>query len=314
MKTAMHPNPRRSRDRQAGNILFVVLVLTGVLLIAVGTALTRSQTNVRLNERYSQYQRSVAAAESATEKVLARVSRDYLLKGEKEVVLRLGDYRKAIPQTAESQTWSNWEFQNSHGEAGLASVDLSGSAEFVEISSIYKGLRGFVTPLAIVAQARQLNSSLGITAGVRQEIELVRIPIFQFAMFSSLDMEISCGQPLHVTGRVHSNKQLYVEPDSDLTFDRDVTAVGNILFQRSPLDTRTAPKGTATYLGRKDSKVAALYLPIGADNTVTTLENTPYVFTLADFAFADPAETTPDSLDKVKIVAVPLVSCPSETL
>ena len=45
-------------------------------------------------------------------------------------------------------------------------------------------------------------------------------------MYSSGDMEISCGQPLTITGRVHSNGQLYIEPSSTLTFQSDVTAVG----------------------------------------------------------------------------------------
>jgi len=32
-------------------------------------------------------------------------------------------------------------------------------------------------------------------------------------MYSSGDMEISCGQPFTITGRVHCNGQLYIEPD-----------------------------------------------------------------------------------------------------
>ena len=72
---------------------------------------------------------------------------------------------------------------------------------------------------------------------------MARIPIFQFAMYTSGDMEISCGQPFTLGGRVHSNGELYVEPDSALTFLDDVTAVQDILFQRAPLDTRAAPSG-----------------------------------------------------------------------
>lgn len=253
--------------RDAGNAMLVVVVLTGLMLIAVGAALTRSQTTVKLNERYSQYRRSVAAAEAATEKILTQVSKDYLAKGEPEVVRRLDTYRRLLPTSGESATWNNWEFRDSAGRTGQASVELGRSGAFVEVNSIYKGLRGFVTKLSIVAHARQLDSSQTLAGGVQQEVDLARIPIFQFAMFSSLDMEISCGQPFRVTGRVHSNKQLYVEPDSDLTFEQDATAAGTIVFSRSPLDSRSSPAGTVTYLGRHDSKVASLHLPIGRDNT-----------------------------------------------
>ena len=86
-------------------------------------------------------------------------------------------------------------------------------------------------------------------------------------MYTSGDLEISCGQPFTVMGRVHSNGNMYVEPDSALTFQSDVTAVGNILFQRSPLDSRTPPSGTVVYEGREEAHVAPLYLPIGTNNT-----------------------------------------------
>ena len=88
-------------------------------------------------------------------------------------------------------------------------------------------------------------------------------------MYSSGEMEISCGQPFDVTGRVHSNGKLYVEPDNSLKFESSVTAVGAILFARDPLDTRGAPSGTVVYVHPelKVSPVPALTLPIGTTNT-----------------------------------------------
>jgi hypothetical protein len=84
-------------------------------------------------------------------------------------------------------------------------------------------------------------------------------------------MEISCGQPFNITGRVHSNGRLYVEPDNLLTFQTDVTASGDILFQRDPLDSRGAPSGSVVYQGAEKSKVPALTLPIGVTNTPTAI-------------------------------------------
>ena len=45
--------------------------------------------------------------------------------------------------------------------------------------------------------------------------------------------------------------------------------------------------------------------PISADDTVTTLEDTSYVFSLADFAFADPNDGPPNNMTAVKISALP---------
>jgi hypothetical protein len=45
--------------------------------------------------------------------------------------------------------------------------------------------------------------------------------------------------------------------------------------------------------------------PTGTDTTVTTLEDTAYAFTAADFGFSDPNDTTPNSLLAVKITTLP---------
>ena len=45
--------------------------------------------------------------------------------------------------------------------------------------------------------------------------------------------------------------------------------------------------------------------PTGADNTVTTLEDTPYTFSEADFGFSDPGDTPPNNLLAVMITTLP---------
>src|SRR5207302_1269111 len=45
--------------------------------------------------------------------------------------------------------------------------------------------------------------------------------------------------------------------------------------------------------------------PQGTDNTVTTLEDTAYPFTAADFGFSDPNDTPPNTLSAVKVTTLP---------
>jgi hypothetical protein len=137
------------------------------------------------------------------------------------------------------------------------------------LKSTYSGLRAFVSTYQVVSHARDTAALQNVVAGVLQEVQLARIPVFQFAMYSSGDMEISCGQPLTITGRVHSNNHLYVEPDNILTFKSDVTAVADILFSRAPFDTRGKPSGGAVYEHPelKVSPVTAMILPIGTNNS-----------------------------------------------
>jgi hypothetical protein len=129
-----------------------------------------------------------------------------------------------------------------------------------------------------------------VVAGVLEAIQLTRIPIFQFAMYSSGEMEVSCGKPFVVNGPVHSNGQLYVEPDNLLTFQSGVTAVGSVVFGRDPLDTRGSPGGAVTYQITQNNPASgqpALTLPIGVTNTpqaVREIIEPPQPFELASSA------------------------------
>lgn len=262
MNTA-HAHDKTTR----ASALVMTMIMTGVALAILAGALTWSANSTRLTHRTIQYNRTVAAAEAATEKVLSRVTRDFLSGGENLVSDNLSSYRQLVPTSADSSFWTDWEFNDATGNRGHTFVQRRLSNKYVVIDSTYAGLRGFVSTYTVAAHARDTAALQEVVAGVLQEVQLARIPVFQFAMYSSGDMEISCGQRFNVTGRVHSNSQLYVEPDSALTFQSDVTAVNEILFQRHPLDTRSAPSGAAVYEAKKNSKVAAMTLPIGMTNT-----------------------------------------------
>ena len=51
--------------------------------------------------------------------------------------------------------------------------------------------------------------------------------------------------------------------------------------------------------------VSTNHAPVGANKSVTTLEDTGYTFAAADFGFSDPNDTPPNSLLAVKITTVP---------
>ena len=178
-----------------------------------------------------------------------------------------------MPTATDSAFWSSWVFDDGNGNLGQTYVQRQTTAIYTALDAIYAGLHGFVSTYTIVSHASDTASVQNVNAGVYQQVQLASIPIFQFAMYSSGDMEISCGQPFDVTGRVHSNKSLYVEPDNALTFESGVTAVVSNLFSREPLDPRGPPAGTVVYVHPelKVSPVAALTLPIGASNTPTAI-------------------------------------------
>jgi hypothetical protein len=227
-----------------------------------------------LTYRSIQYKRSVAAAEAATEKVVSQISRDFLYGGESLVINNLNTYRQStVPSSTNSPYWGTWEFNDANGNTGQTYVQRGAAVKYAVLNSTYAGLKGFVSTYTIVSHARDTASLQDVTAGVLQQLQLANIPIFQFAMYSSGDMEISCGQRFDITGRVHSNGKLYVEPDSSLIFESSVTAVTDIVFRRHPLDLRGTPPGTPSgsvlyvHPELKVTPVTALTLPIGTTNT-----------------------------------------------
>ena len=254
---------------QNGSAMLLTMILSGVALALLAGALSWSAGSTRLTYRSIQYNRSQAAAEAATDKVVSQITRDFLYGSENLVVNNLNTYRSLVPQSSDSSYWTNWVFNDTAGDLNQTYVQRGTSISYISLNAPYTNLQAFVSTYTIVSDAKDTASPQDLTVGVLQQIQLASIPIFQFAMYSSGNMEISCGQPFDITGPVHSNGHLYIEPDSSMKFESGVTAVIDILFQRDPLDTRGSPAGSVVYVqpSLKQSPVGALTLPIGTTNT-----------------------------------------------
>src|SRR5690349_6237075 len=213
------------RLNEQGSALLYTMVIIGTGLTILAGAMAWSSTSAKQSDRANSYQAAVAAAEAATETTISRISTDFLYGGENQVLASLSTYRQSVPTPADSSYWSNWQFSDGLGNANQTYVQISSSTNYVVLDSTYAGLKGFATSCSVISNARQPGALNEVTGGVYQQLQLARIPIFQFAMYTSGDMEIGNGQPFVISGRVHSNGQLYVEPITNLTFQSDVSAV-----------------------------------------------------------------------------------------
>ncbi len=259
-------NPNRN-----GSALLLTMIMCGVALAILAAAMVWSVSSTRLTYRSIQYARTEAAAEAATEKVVSKINQDFQYGGQSLVLNNMSLYQQTlVPTAADSAYWNNWQFDDGNGNIGQTYVAHGVSGAYVALDPPYAGLNGYITTYTIVSHAQDTASIQAVNTGVLQQLQLATIPIFQFAMYSSGDMEVSCGQPFVVTGPVHSNGNLYVEPDNSLTFASDVTAVTKVFEQtRNPLDTRGTPAGSEFYVetNAPSFPVAALTLPIGTTNT-----------------------------------------------
>ena len=262
---------RFTTQGQDGSALMLVLIMSAIALAILASVMSWAATSNRLTHRSIQYTRSIAAAEAATEKVESQITRDFLSGGELLVSNNLNSYRQTVPTPTDSSYWNTWVFDDGNGNLNQTYVERVPGTNYTVLSAPYTGLKGYVSTYTVVSHASDTASIQNVTGGVLQQLQLTGIPVFQFGMYSSGDMEISCGQPFNVTGHVHSNGILYVEPDSSLTFESDVTAVVNVLFQRDTADgdPRGPPAGGVVYVQTNSPTfpVDALTLPIGATNT-----------------------------------------------
>jgi len=259
--------PIPSNSPQRGYALVMTLLFGGLAMVALTGAMEWSSTNSRLTARHNQYQETLLAAEAATEKVLSRMIIDFKRGDEARVYNNLELYRSMAPNPSENAVWAQYLFGDVNGTPNRLTVENTQAWGFTPLQSQYQGLYGLAASYRVLCNARKVDALNDITVAVEQNVQVATIPVFQFAIFYGLTMEISCGQPFNVTGRVHSNRDLYVCPDSSLTFWTDVTAVGNIKWGRAPGDSRGAPSGSVTYKGQHDSGVASLNLPIGTNNS-----------------------------------------------
>ncbi|MDB6037185.1 MAG: hypothetical protein JWM99_1026 [Verrucomicrobiales bacterium] len=253
--------------KPAAYALVIVMFFTAVSLIALSGALKWTSTNVQLTDRNNEYFNSVYAAEAATEKVLSKLGRDYVSSGEGAVYNFLTNYQTMYPTTAEDAYWNRYSFSDATGNSNKTYVTRISTATYTNLMSQYAGLNGLAATYRIVSNAKRLGLVRSVTAGVKQDIQVAAIPLFQFAIFYGIDLEINPGPNMTITGRVHSNHDLYLQPQAILKFLSHVTVVGKIYIGKSPLDPTVRTPGTVTFGGEHDGGASSLTLPIGTNNT-----------------------------------------------
>ena len=89
-------------DQAQGFALIMVMVFSGISIIALSGALNWASNAAISNDRNNEYFKASAAAEAATEKVMASVIKDFQQDGESLVYANLGSYTAKIPNVDEN--------------------------------------------------------------------------------------------------------------------------------------------------------------------------------------------------------------------
>ena len=251
--------------RRCGYALIIALCFLSISLMAYTSLMYWVTSNAKITKRNNLFNQSQAAAESATESVMANMMRDFNNQN-------LGA-ASSYTTSANLPPTNGWPvafaFSDTNGNANATSVSI-GAVGWTNLPARYTGLYGLGQPCVIASQATPLNTSENPSATVAQNVWFGSIPIFQFAIFYNLDLEINPGQAMTINGRVHSNQYIYATGSgsgSPLTFSTNVESSYQVITTSGPHDPRSPIRtGNAVFNTPSRDGASSLSMPIGTNN------------------------------------------------
>jgi hypothetical protein len=229
-------------------------VFVGIALFLLGSVMNWTNSSAIQTERNNLFNMSTAAAEADTELVIAQMTHDFFNQSLQPVI----NYRVLYITTA-NQTNYNWPvqfaFSDVAGNANQTSVTNVPSdwtknwTVITAVNSAYSNLWAAVANCTVISTATPINQPYIVPATVQQQFQLCSIPIFQFAIFYNMNMEICPGANMTVNGKTHVNGQIWADPGTSLTFNDTVeTTASNIIYSRNTNDDSQANTANPTVI------------------------------------------------------------------
>jgi hypothetical protein len=289
------------RAGNKGYALIITMVFLAVMLLIFGSMMMWTSTNAKINQRNNQFNMSEAAAEAATERVLAPMERDFLSQS----LTNASYYASLASPSLLGQTnydgtpWPvRYVFSDANGLTNQISV-IPGQVQssLLPVGSEYSNLLGFNWYWTNIAIATPIGQPYTVSATVTQVVNFSSIPIFQYAIFYDINLEIAPGQPMTINGPVFSDAGIWA--GSQLTtFSSTVGAVNQVnVTDTDPFDPGYKPQNggpTFTLAGQPTSGNTAVTMPVaGATNSDPT--NVETILNIPPLAYAmgtAPAYTT----------------------
>ena len=256
-----------SRTRQpAGYALIMIMILVAVMLTIFASMLFWVSSNANVSIRNNAYTSAEAAAESATETVLAPMIRDY----------DFGSLNTLSTYTGITPDQTGWPISYSFPSNYLY-IDRSQEGILSPLSTQFAGeiQSGFVDYVTNRFTALANNGPVAVPATVELDLEFAAIPLYQYAIFYNMDLEICPGAAMNILGHVHSNNNIYYTGNgssTQLIFSNLVDSTGFSTNSRSPNDPQSWTSGNYSFQPNQPvQKVPPMTMPIGTNNDPATV-------------------------------------------
>lgn len=204
--------PMKTLRNQQGVAALIALILIGMLLMLGLAILSTSEDEQTIAGNEFQEMRAFYAAEAGLERVTAAMQNEYDSTGAPPLTLPSG-----------SETLNQCQVT-------YRTTDDGPAAQRVLTAGTLQGLHALVKSFTITSRAVSTTDNSNMI--LKQSFETALVPIFQFAVFYDNDLEIAPGPDMTLSGRVHTNGDLYYQAGSNLYLDSYVTAAGDILHGR----------------------------------------------------------------------------------
>ncbi len=276
--------PYKSRPTSGGYALIITMAFMTVALLTYASLMYWVSSNAKITKRNILFNQTEAAAESATEVVIATMMRDF----NSQSMNSTGTYTSSTNLPTQAGWPNTYQFSDTNGVTNTLTVNI-GPTNWSQLPSQYTNLYGLGQYCEVAAQATPLNAGANLSAIVDQVFWVGSIPLFQFAIFYNMDMEINPGANMNINGRVHSNNNIYATGaggGNSLTFSSIVDASQQFYSTPDPLDnnnwpnTNSAPNrsGNLVFTVRTNgaypnpnSDTSSFSLPIGTNNNPDTV-------------------------------------------
>jgi PilX N-terminal len=213
----------------------IAMVATLLVMLLMSALMVGFTTVVMSDTRFRGIDRDRTQAFYAAQSGLEKMTAD----------LRNLFFVRLVPNQGELDTlMSNYpsipgiEYETADEEPGYTLTRAAPESGTIT-SGPYEGLIALKTEYTLDSTAR---TRTGGEVHLTRKLETVAIPVFQFGMFSDVDLSFHAGARFNFGGRIHSNRNLYLasgggtEPcptaGTALLLSDKVTAVGEIIRQR----------------------------------------------------------------------------------
>jgi hypothetical protein len=213
------------RDRQ-GYALLITLVFLAITLTTLASLMWWASSNGKVTQKNELFTTAGAAADAAAETVVATMDRDWTY-GQALQSASVYSHLSLPVQT----TWPmQFQYSDGSGNNGVIGVSIAITNNYGPVGSEFAGLSGYLLPCTIVSTATTLNQTYTVSATVQELINATVIPLFQFAIFYNMNLEIDPGAAMVITGPVFCNQGIWAGTPN-VTFGSSVSAVGWVYDQ-----------------------------------------------------------------------------------